>query len=389
MNTVTEQRFEQMQRAHELDVYGKRGITLVRGLGARVWDVCGREYIDCIAGHGSVNLGHCHPRVVAAIAEQAVTLINCPGSFYNDAKACFLESLLRSVPVGLDRAFLCNSGTEAVEAALKFARIHSGRTRIIAMKGGFHGRTYGAMSATFNPKHARGSHPLVPEIEFVAFNDVTGLRRAMGDDVAAVLLEPVQGEGGVRLAEAAFLWEARNLCDRHGALLIADEVQTGMGRTGSLFACNVFGLRPDMLCLAKSLAGGFPMGAVLINEQIRIPIGRHGSTFGGNPLACAAGVATLAAIRSENLAQQARDKGRYLVSQLQARRFEQVREVRHLGLMIGIELKSKARCVIEALTERGVLTLPAGATVLRLLPPLVITYEELDKVVGALIEVLS
>jgi len=389
MNTVIEQRYEQIQRTHELDVYGKRGPTLVSGLGARVQDVHGRQFIDCIAGHGAANLGHCHPRVVAAIAAQAARLISCPGSFYNDAKALFLELLLQSAPANLDRAFLCNSGTESVEAAIKFARIHTGRTRILAMKGGFHGRTYGAMSATFNPKYSRGSAPLVPGFEFISFNDAADLRRFMGDDVAAILLEPVQGEGGVHLAQAAFLWEARNLCDRHGALLIVDEVQTGMGRTGSLFACDIFGLKPDLLCLAKSLAGGFPMGAVLVDKRIEVAVGLHGSTFGGNPVACAAGRAALEVIRDEDLADQARDKGRYLVEQLRGQRLAQVREIRHLGLMIGIEIRSKARPVIDALAEHGVLALPAGATVVRLLPPLVIGYEELDQVAQALVATLS
>lgn len=381
--------FASLQQNHELDVYGKRGVALVRGEGSRVWDDEGREYLDCIAGQGSANLGHCHPAVVDAITQQACTLISCPGAFYNDQKALLLQTLTAIAPSGLDRAFLTNSGTESVEAALKFARISTGRTRIIAAKRGFHGRTFGAMSATFNPKYAVGSHPLVPDFQHVAFNNIDALREAVNEDAAGLILEAVQGEGGVYLADEAYLAEARRLCDETGALLILDEVQTGFGRTGRMFACEHYHLQPDILCLAKSIAGGLPMGAVLVNDKIRVKVGQHGSTFGGNPLACAAANASIQAMIQEKMPENAAHLGARFSAALEAAQLGVVREVRQLGLMIGVELKMRARPVIAAMMERGVLTLPAGATVLRLLPPLNISEADMDRATQTLIQVLT
>jgi len=389
MSAVAATDWAGLQRRYELDVYGKRGPTLVRGEGATVWDDSGRAYIDCVGGQGAANLGHANPRVVAAIQRQAGRLISCPGMFYNDVKARYLEKLLRAAPRGLARAFLCNSGAEAVEAALKFARLATGRSGVVAVKRGFHGRTFGALSATHNPKYTDDFGPLVPGFAHVRLNDVEALRAAVSAETAAVIVEIVQGEGGVRPASPAFLRAARALCDRHGALLIVDEIQTGFGRTGALFACDRVNLRPDLLCLAKSIAGGAPMGATLVNARVDIPVGKHGSTFGGNPLACAAAEAALDELIERDLPGQGLAKGEALMARIRAADLSAVRETRGMGLMIGIELKSRVRPVLERLMDAGVLALPAGATVLRLLPPLVIAPEELTQLYEALVYALA
>ncbi len=361
----------------------RRQLVIVEGRGATVTDDRGRRYIDCVAGHGVALIGHCNPAVVAAITAQAQRLISCPISLYNDVRAELLEQLVGIAPPRLERAFLCNSGTEAVEAALKLARTTTGRTRLVAARGGFHGRTMGALSATFEPHYREPFEPLVPGVEFVPFNDAERLAAAVDGHTAAVILEAVQGEGGVHVARHDYLRAARRLCDDHGALLILDEVQTGLGRTGRMFACEHSGIEPDLLCLAKGLAGGVPMGAVLCADRITVPTGGHGTTYGGNPLACAAGLATVRYILENRLPEEAARKGQTLRDRLRELDLGVVREVRGLGLMVGIALKTRVRPYLDALTERGVLGLPAGASVLRLLPPLVISDDEIERVVEA------
>jgi acetylornithine/LysW-gamma-L-lysine aminotransferase len=379
-----------IEARHTSGVYPKRPLVIVRGQGARVWDGEGRAYIDCVGGQGAANIGHAHPAVVAAIAAQAAQLITCPEIFYNDRRAALLQTLTSMAPPGLTRAFLCNSGAEAVEAAIKFARVSTGRTQIVATMRGFHGRTLGALSATWEPKYRQPFAPLVPGFCHIPYNDIAALEEAIGPDTAAVLIEVVQGEGGVRPADPAFLHTAQALCRERGALLMVDEVQTGFGRTGRLFACEHFGLEPDLMAVAKSMAGGLPMGACLIGERVgELPKLGHGSTFGGNPLACAAALATLEVIRTEKLAERAATLGTYLQERLRSLRSPLIREVRGLGLLVGMELKVKVTPVLQALQTRGVLALPAGATVLRLLPPLVITQEDLDHVISAIDETLA
>ena len=379
----------ELQRRYEFDVYPKRDVVLVRGEGARVWDDAGREYIDCVAGHGVANLGHCHPKVVEAVAEQAQRLMICSGVFYNDVKARLLERLVGIAPGGLTRAYLCNSGAETIEAAIKFARFTTGKHELVCAMRGFHGRTMGALSATFTREYREPFVPVVEGFRFAPFNNFAKLEAQVGDDTAAVLLEVVQGEGGVNLGKAEFFSQVGELCRDRGVLLVIDEVQTGFCRTGKMFACEHFGLEPDILCLAKAMAGGLPMGAVVCSDKVTPPVGRHGSTFGGNPLACAASLAAIDAMVEERLDQAAAEKGAYLRERLEASELPKVRELRQLGLMIGIELKEKSQPYLVRLMERGVLALPAGATVLRLLPPLTITRAELDTVAEALVEVLS
>ncbi len=387
--TTTTLDHQTREAQHTSGVYSKRPLTIVRGQGATLWDDMGRSYIDCAAGHGVANVGHCHPHVVQAIQAQAAQLITCQEALFNDQRAMLLEELTAVLPSGLDRVFLCNSGTEAVEAAIKFARVATRRTRIIATMRGFHGRTFGALSATWEAHYREPFAPLVPGFHHVPYNNLQALADAINGDTAAVLLEAVQGEGGVRLGSAEFLRGAQALCRERGVLLLLDEVQTGWGRTGALFACQHHDLEPDILIMAKAIAGGMPMGAVAFGARVgTIGAGLHGSTFGGNPLACAAARATLQVIGQEQLPEQAAVQGAWLLDQLRALPTRRVREVRGLGLMIGIELRERAAPYLQHLQDRGVLALPAGPNVIRLLPPLVITDAQLEQVVQTLGEVL-
>lgn len=377
-----------IEDAHTSGLYGKQPIIFVRGQGASLFDIDGVEYIDCSSGHGVANLGHAHPKVAAAIAEQSTQLITLFETFYNDKRAALMEKITSLIP-GLDRVFFCNSGTETVEAAIKFARISTGRSEIIATMRCFHGRTMGALSATYNKKYREGFEPLVPGFSHVPYNNAQAMQNAVNEKTAAVILEIVQGEGGVYIADPSYIQAVRQICDQVGALLIVDEVQTGFGRTGKMFAVEHTGVTPDILCCAKSLAGGLPMGAVLIAQSVQnLKPGVHGSTFGGNPLACAAGLAALTAIQDENLPGQAAEKGAYLMAKLRQIPSVNIREVRGLGLMVGIEMKVKVAPYIKALQDRKIIALNAGMTVIRLLPPLVITREQLDRVVNTLSEVL-
>ena len=370
-------------------LYTKRPIAIVRGEGARLWDSDENEYIDCVGGQGAGNLGHANPAVVAAIADQARTLISCPEMFYNDRRAELEQKLIGIAPDGLKRVYLCNSGTEAMEAAIKFARITTGRKEFVAAMRGFHGRTMGALSATWDKKYREPFEPLVPGFKHVAYNDLAALDGAITDQTAGVILEVVQGEGGVR-GTAEFLRGAQRICRERGALLIVDEVQTGFGRTGKMFACEHFGLEPDLLCLAKSIAGGLPMGATLIGERIgQLPPQTHGSTFGGNPLACAASLAAIDYLLGNHLPERAAELGEWFAGELRMIESPLIREVRGLGLMVGIELKQKVTPYLQALMARGVLALPAGLTVMRFLPPLVIAREDLARVVTVVKEVLT
>ncbi len=379
-----------LEDIHMSGAYAKRPVALVRGKGARVWDSEGREYIDCIGGHGVAVVGHSHPEVVRAISEQAERMVICPESFYNDRRAELYELLSRHTPDGLSRFFLCNSGAEAVEGAIKVARYFTGRPGIVAMKSGFHGRTLGALSATWNPKYRKPFEPLLPGFRHVPFGDLEAADRAVGDDTAAVIVEPVQGEGGVNPGSAEFFDGLRRLCDERGALLIADEVQTGFGRTGRWFASEHFGLAPDIMALGKGIAGGVPAGAVVWHERLgTLKPGTHGSTFGGNPLAAAAAVATIRVLEEGRLPERAERLGTWLMAELRQIRSPVVKEVRGLGLMVGVALRIRVTPVLRALMEKGVLALPAGPTVLRLLPPLVIEEDDLATVVGAIREVLE
>jgi len=381
--------FYEIETKYGAGVYAKHQLSIVRGQGASLFDADGNEYLDCTSGHGVANLGHAHPKVAAAIAEQASTLITLFESYPNDKRAALMQKMASLVP-GLERVFFCNSGTEAVEAALKFARISTSCTNVVAAMRAFHGRTFGSLSATFNKKYRDGFEPLVPGFIHVPYNKVEALKAAVTEETAAIILEVIQGEGGVYPADAEYIRAARRICDEKGALLIVDEIQSGFGRTGKMFAVQHFEVMPDLLCCAKSLAGGVPMGAVLIGQNVQnLTPGVHGSTFGGNPLSCAAGLAALTAIEEEDLAGQAAEKGAYLMDKLRKIESPIIREVRGMGLMVGIELKKKVAPYLKALQDRNILALNAGMTVLRLLPPLVISYEQIDHLVDVLTDVLA
>jgi acetylornithine/LysW-gamma-L-lysine aminotransferase len=372
-------------RAVEFASSPKRDLTLVRGSLATLWDDAGKEYIDCGASFGVGNLGHCNPAIVEAIADQARELIHVGPSFGTTAKAGFVDKLLSVAPPNLKRVFLSNSGSESVEAAIKFARASTGRKKIVAAMRGFHGRTMGALSATWRRDFREPFEPLVPGFHHVPFNDVDALEKAVDSETAAVLLEAVQGEGGVHVATQEYLQAAREICDRRKAALIIDEVQTGMGRTGRLFAIERWGVEPDILTLAKSLAGGVPIGATLTTEAVEKGFqGSHTSTFGGNSLACAAGTAAIEYTVREKLWERAECLGNEAFETLRGLDSRSVREVRGLGLMIGIELRGKAGPVLQALQEDGVLAIGGGSSVIRLLPPLVIPEEQWSRAIDAI-----
>lgn len=378
---------KELEETYELAVYPRRDIVLVSGKGAKLYDDTGKEFIDCASNVGVSNIGHGNTAVASAVCEQYLQLGNCYSMFYNPVRARLAKKLVDLAPETLKKVFFCNSGAEAVEAALKFARAGTGRKEIVAAMRGFHGKTMGALAATWGADYQKPFMPMLPGLTHVPYNNFEKLERAVSENTAAIILEIVQGEGGVRIGSREYFQEVRQLCDAKKILLIIDEVQTGFGRTGTMFACEQF-VAPDLLCLAKSLAGGIPMGAVLCSDEIAVPVKSHSSTFGGNPTACAAAIASIEVIEKEGLVGKSKSLGTYFLEKLQAIDSVKVREVRGLGLMIGIELKEKAGPYVQQLMDKGVIVLLAGATVIRLLPPLVITREELDTVVNALSEVL-
>ena len=375
------------------NVFSKRQIVITKGKAATLWDINGKEYVDCMGGYGVALLGHCHPKVVAAIHAQADTLISCHASLYNDKRSEFLEKLTAITPTGLNKAFLCNSGAESVECALKLARKYTGKPEIIALMGAFHGKTMGALSATWDKKYREPFMPLVPEFKHVPPDNLEKLKDAIGDKTAAVLMEPIRGEGGVRVPPDGYLQGVREVCDEKGVLLIFDEVQTSFGRTGKLFGCQHWDVTPDVMCLAKPFAGGLPIGITVAKEQVMsaFKVGEHSTTFSGGPVVCAAGCAAIDALVEENLVEQAASKGAYFKDRLEElqRKYRLVKEVRGKGLMLGVELRFDVFNIIVKCAERGVLILDAGRNVLRFLPPIVITKQQIDHALAVLDGVLE
>ena len=368
--------------------FAKRDLVITKGKGALVWDINGKEYIDCTGSYGVAVVGHCHPRVIEAVQKQVETLIACHASFYNDTRSELLEKLIGLAPKGIDRVFLSNSGAESVECAIKLARKYSGKTEIIGMVGGFHGKTMGALSATWKKKYRAPFMPLVPGFKHVPPNNLEKVKEAITDKTAAVIVEPIRGEGGIRVNSDDFLPGLREICDEKDVILIIDEVQTGFGRTGKVFACEHWNVVPDILCLAKSVAGGLPMGATFAKEEVMAVFkrGEHSSTFSGNPLVCAAASAAIDVLTEEKLDERAASLGSYFISKLEtlAEKHKIVREVRGLGLMIGMEMRFDVFKILLGCTDKGVLVLDAGRNIVRFLPPLVIKKEHIDKVVDTL-----
>ncbi|ADH62289.1 acetylornithine and succinylornithine aminotransferase [Allomeiothermus silvanus DSM 9946] len=390
MQTITN--WLEVEKQHDSGVYNKHDVVIVRGKGAHVWDSEGNEYIDCVGGYGVANLGHSNPAVVEAVKKQAETLMVLPQTLPNDKRAEFYAALTGILPKELRRVFPCNSGTEANEAAIKFAMMATGKRKFVAAMRGFSGRTLGSVALTYEPKYREPFGPYGHEVVFVPYNNVEALREAVDTNTAAVFLEPVQGEGGVRPATPEFLQAARQVTQERGALLILDEIQTGMGRTGKRWGFEHFGVVPDIVTMAKALGGGVPIGAAVMTEAVAnaMPKGGHGGTFGGNPLAMAAGVAAIRYLEDTRLWERAAELGPWFMEELRQIDSPKVREVRGLGLMVGMELKEKSAPYITQLErEHHVLTLAAGPTVIRFLPPLVISKEDLERVVEAVRAVLS
>jgi len=381
--------YKALEHDYGIALQAKRDLVAVRGKGACLYDEADREYLDFAAGIAVASLGHCHPKLVAAIQQQAETLITCPNIMYNDVRSQLLKKLVEVTPSALTRAYLANSGAETIEAALKFARLHTGRTNFVSAMRGFHGRTMGAVSATYTPKYREAFQPLIPGFDYVPYNKIEKLDAVVNDNTAAVLLELVQGEGGVNPIKAEYIAAVRKICSERGALLIIDEIQTGFCRTGKFFACEHFDLQPDILCVAKAMGGGVPIGATLISDAIKIEPGLHGTTFGGNPLACAAALAAIDVYQSDNLAQRAAELGAYFEAELKIEDLSQVRALRRMGLMIGIELKQKVQETLAKLLDAGIIALPAGPNVIRMLPPLIVEKEQIDRVVAVLREMLA
>jgi len=375
------------------NLYQRFPVTIERGVGAHVWDVDGKEYIDCMGGYGVALVGHKNQRVNDAIKEQVDKIITVHSSLYNKTREEFLTTLIGLAPKGLTQVHLNNSGAEAIEAAMKFARKFTGKKGMVAMKGSYHGKSFGALSLTFNPKYRKAFAPLVEKVSFASFGDMESLRSVVDEDTAFVILEPIQGESGIIVAPDGFLQEVRKLCDEKGIVLIFDEIQAGLGRTGRLWACDHWNTTPDILCLAKGIAGGVPMGATLVRPDILASInkGEHSSTFGGNPISCAAGIAALKAITEDGLIENSEKMGEKFREGLEElkEKHTMIREIRGKGLMIGVEMKFEVRDILMALIKKGVLMLYSGRNILRILPPLVISGEDITKVLHALDSILT
>ena len=375
------------------NLYQRFPVTIERGEGAHVWDTNGKEYIDCMGGYGVALVGHRNQKVNDSIKKQVDKIITVHSSLYNNTRKEFLKILTNLAPEGLTQVHLNNSGAEAIEAAIKFARKFTGKKGMVAMKGSYHGKSFGALSITFNPKYKKAFKPLVEKVSFASFGDVESLRTVIDEDTAFVILEPIQGESGINVAPDGFLQEVRKLCDEKGILLIFDEIQAGLGRTGRLWACDHWNTAPDILCLAKGIAGGVPMGATLVKPEILAAMskGEHSSTFGGNPLSCAAGIAALRSITEDGLVENAEKMGNLFREGLEELKDKHtmIREIRGKGLMIGIEMKFEIRDILMELINRGILMLYSGRNILRILPPLVISEKDITKVLHALDSVLT
>lgn len=375
-----------------MPTYTKTPLVFVKGKGSKLWDIHNKLYLDFFPGWGAGNLGHCHPKVMQAVRDQVSKLIFIPNNYYHLPQAKLAGELVyRSFPA---KVFFCNSGAEANEAAIKFSRkFGKGRYEVITFENSFHGRTLAALAATGQKKYQEGFGPLPEGFKTVKFNDIEAVRQALSDKTVAVMLEAVQGEGGINVAGKDFVLNLRRLCDEKGLLLIIDEVQTGIGRTGRYFCYQHYGITPDIITLAKALGGGLPIGVMAVKKEIADTLGpgMHASTFGGGPVICRAALAVLAAIQKEKLLENARAMGEYLFARLNAlkNKYPIIKEVRGIGLMAGVELNSEGKPIVEKCIERGLLINCTHERVLRLMPALNITKKEVNKAVGILEKALE
>ena len=356
------------------NLYQKFPVRIERGKGAYVWDTSGKEYIDCMGGYGVALVGHCNPRVVEAIKNQAEKLIVCHMSLFNDTREDFLTKMAAIAPQGLNKIFFSNSGAEAVEAALKFSRRYTGKPGIISMNGGYHGKTFGALSVTYSEKYRKPFMPLLEGVKFLSYTN-PNIEDAIDDSIGTVIVEPIQGETGIILPPDRLLQNMREVCTKHKIVLIFDEIQSGFGRTGKMWAGEHWKTVPDIMCLAKGIAGGVPIGLTLCKSEIveAMRVGEHSSTFGGNPLACAAGSATIEALTEDKLVENAAALGNYFKEGLLMLKDKHkiVREVRGIGMMLAVELRFDVKNVLLDGIRNGLLMLYSGKNILRLLPPLV------------------
>ena len=357
------------------NLYQRFPINVAAGKAAKIWDTSGKEYIDCMGGYGVALIGHSNYRVIKAIKDQAEKIIACHMSIYNDTRLNFLDKLSAVAPEGLTKTFFSNSGAEAVEAALKFSRKYTAKTGIIAMSGAYHGKTFGALSVTYNEKYRKSFMPLLENVKFIPYNDPSRLEEMIDDNTGTVILEPIQGETGIIVPRDGLVQEIRRICNNHNLVLIFDEIQTGLGRTGKMWAGENWNTVPDIMCIAKGIAGGVPMGLTLAKPEIMqaMTIGDHSSTFAGNPLACAAATATLDVISEEKLIDNALRTGKFFKDGLVelGDKHKIIREVRGLGMMLAVELRFDIKDILFEGIKNGLLMLYSGRNIIRLLPPLV------------------
>lgn len=375
------------------NIYQRFPINISKGKGATVWDTSGREYIDCMGGYGVALVGHCNDRVVQAIKDQVENLITCHMSIYNDTRLKFLQKISEISPKELSKFFFSNSGAESVEAAIKFSRKYTGKSGIISMNGGYHGKTFGALSVTFNEKYRKSFQPLLEGVKFVPPHTPSVIEEVLDESIGTVIVEPIQGETGIIVPEDGILQEIREICDRNNLVLIFDEIQTGLGRTGKMWAGQNWKTTPDIMCLAKGIAGGLPMGLTLCKPEIldSIKIGEHSSTFAGNPLACSAGIATVDSIVEDKLVENALHIGSLFKNGLLElqKKHKIIRDVRGLGLMLAVELRFDVRDVLMDGIKEGLLMLYSGRNIIRLLPPLVLDEVKVLKTLEIMDNILT
>jgi LysW-gamma-L-lysine/LysW-L-ornithine aminotransferase len=376
-----------------VNTYQRFPVDIAFGKEAKVWDTFGKEYIDCMAGYGVALVGHCNHRIIKAVKEQSEKIIVCHMSLYNDVRLNFLQKLSRLAPKGLDRTFFSNSGAESVETAMKLSRKYTGKSGIIAMNGGYHGKTFGALSVTHNEKYRKSFVPLLDGVKFVPYNDPSKLEQAIDPNIGTVILEPIQGETGIIIPSDSFIHRVREICNNYKLVLIFDEIQTGLGRTGKMWAGENWNTNPDIMCLAKGIAGGIPMGLTLVRAEIAeaLKVGEHSSTFAGNPLACAAGDATLDALIEDKLVENALRVGKYFKDGLLnlSDRHRIIREIRALGMMLAIELRFDIKDILVDGIKNGLLMTYSGRNIVRLLPPLVMDETTVSKALEIMDQLLT
>ena len=376
-----------------INLYQRFPVTIERAQGATIWDTDGKEYIDCMGGYGVAIIGHCNKDVIDAITLQINKLMVCHMSTYNNSRLQFLSKLKSVAPDNLSKIFFSNSGAESIEAALKFARKFSQKTGVVSMYGGYHGKTIGALSVTYNSKYRKSFSSLLEGVKFVPFGDISSLAEAIDESIGTVIIEPIQGESGIIMPPEGYVKAVREVCTEKKLVLIFDEIQTGLGRTGKMWAGENWSAVPDIMCIAKGIASGIPTGVTFVKEEIAncMNLGEHSSTFGGNPIACSAGIATLDTIIKEDLVTKASDTGTYFKKKLIELKDKHpiIRDVRGLGMMLALESRFDVRNILMDGIKNGLLMLYSGRTVIRLLPPLVMKKEQVSRAIEIMDEILS